>query len=126
MAVDTTGVPFLIKAGLEFIRPKGQLLQVGSAPMDFKLEIPPFSFMITGKTYRGVIEGESNPPEYVPKMIQWYKEGRFPVDKLVKFYKAEEFDKGLHEMVSKLTSRFGAFSDGRQHTGETIKPVLLW
>ncbi|PNS19351.1 hypothetical protein CAC42_2528 [Sphaceloma murrayae] len=110
VAVETTGVPALIKAAVEYTRAKGQVLQVGSAPPDFKLEVECFGYMVSGKSYRGVIEGESNAPEYVPKMIQWYREGRFPLDKIVKFMDAKEFDKGLHEM----------------HTGETIKPVILW
>ncbi|TKX20988.1 S-(hydroxymethyl)glutathione dehydrogenase-like protein 1 [Elsinoe australis] len=110
VAVETTGVPALIKACIDFTRIKGQVLQVGSAPTDFQLELNAFGFMPTGKTYRGVIEGESFAPEYVPKMIQWYREGRFPIDKFSKFMDAAEFQKGLHEM----------------HTGETIKPILLW
>lgn len=103
-------MPALIKASIDFTRIKGQILQVGSAPTDFQLELNAFGFMPTGKTYRGVIEGESFAPEYVPKMIQWYREGRFPIDKFSKFMDAAEFQKGLQEM----------------HTGETIKPILLW
>jgi len=84
--------------------------QVGTAPADFKLDIHVLPFMIAGKQYRGVIEGESDKVEYIPKMIQWYREGKFPIDKMIKFMPAEQFEQGLHEM----------------HTGETIKPVLLW
>ena len=58
----------------------------------------------------GAIEGQAYPPKYVPKMIQWYREGRFPVDKLMKFMPAHEFEQGLKEM----------------HDGVTIKPILLW
>lgn len=43
-------------------------------------------------------------------MIQWYREGRFPIDKMMKFIKAEEFEQGLKEM----------------HDGTTIKPIMLW
>ena len=58
----------------------------------------------------GAIEGNATPSKYVPQMVQWYREGKFPFDKLIKFLPAEEFERGLHEM----------------HTGETVKPVLLW
>ena len=68
--------------------------------------------MLTGtnKTYMGAIEGGSVPSEYVPKMVKWYREGKFPFDKLIKLMPAEEFENGLHEM----------------HTGVTVKPVLTW
>ena len=104
--VETTGAPFLIKAGLDYLRPRGLMCQIGTAPFGFDLEFNCFGFMVAGKTYRGVIEGESRPWEFVPKMIRWYREGRFPVDKLVKFLPVEEFQRGLHEMVSLLSFSF--------------------
>lgn len=66
--------------------------------------------MVAGKSYRGVIEGEAYPLDFVPKLIQYYREGKFPIDKFIKLMDAKDFEQGLHEM----------------HTGETIKPVLLW
>lgn len=110
IAIDTTGVPALITAMLQFIRNKGKAIQVGSAPFDFKLEVEVFSHMVQGKQYIGAIEGESYPPEYIPKMIQLYREGKFPFDKLMKVMPAEEFPRAIKEM----------------HDGTTIKPILTW
>ncbi|KAK3061286.1 hypothetical protein LTS18_006606, partial [Coniosporium uncinatum] len=83
---------------------------VGSAPLDGTLTIPIFEFMVLGKRYVGAIEGHATPSKYVPQMIQWYREGRFPVDKLVKTFPAEEFEKAIHEM----------------HDATTVKPVIVW
>lgn len=110
ITIDTSGVSALIEAGVEFTRNFGKYIQVGSAQPDFELKVNVFTFMCTGKQIIGAIEGDSVPADYVPKMIGWYREGKFPFDKLVKFLKAEEFETALHEM----------------HTGETVKPVLLW
>jgi Zn-dependent alcohol dehydrogenase len=110
VVIDTTGVPALIQAGLESARQMGRVVQVGSAPFEFNLEINVFSYMMRGVQYLGAIEGQAYPPEFVPKMVQWYREGKFPIDKLVKFMPAEEFEKALEEM----------------HSGTTIKPILTW
>lgn len=110
ITIDTSGAPPLITAGVEFTRNKGQYIQVGSAPHDFNLEINFFTFMLSGKQIMGAIEGQAYPPEYVPKMIQWYREGRFPIDKLMKLIPADDFEQGLKEM----------------HDGTTIKPILCW
>lgn len=110
VTVDTTGVPDLIKAGVEFTRNRGKIIQVGTAPMDFNLELNLFTFMLTGKQFLGAIEGQAYPPEYVPKMIQWYREGKFPIDKLMKLIPADDFQQGLKEM----------------HDGSTVKPILCW
>lgn len=110
VTVDTTGVPFLIQAAIQFARNRGKVVQVGTAPFDFKLEIPVFDFMVRGIQYIGAIEGQAVPTSFVPKMVQWRKEGKFPVDKLMKLMPAEDFEKAVHEM----------------HSGETIKPILCW
>ena len=110
VTIDATGVPALIKAGVQFTRNRGKIIQVGVPPPDFKLEIETFQFLFAGKEFIGAGGGYAYPPEYVPKMIQWYREGRFPIDKLMKFMPADDFEQGLKEM----------------HDGTTIKPVLLW
>ncbi|KAK3109618.1 hypothetical protein LTR53_016939 [Teratosphaeriaceae sp. CCFEE 6253] len=110
IAIDTTGAPPLINAGVQAIRNHGRYIQVGSAPFDFQLEFNMFEFMVAGKSVAGAIEGSAYPPEYVPKMIQWYREGKFPIDKLCKFMPAEDFEQALKEM----------------HDGTTIKPILCW
>jgi Zn-dependent alcohol dehydrogenase len=43
-------------------------------------------------------------------MIQWYREGRFPVEKIIKYYRAEDWMQALADMKS----------------GLTIKPVLTF
>ena len=110
VAMDTTGFLPLIKHAVEFTRQKGKIIQVGSAPFEAELELPIFAFMVSGKQYIGAVEGDSRPEEYVPQMIRWYREGRFPVDKLVKVMKAEDWNQAIEEM----------------HEGSTIKPVITW
>lgn len=108
--IETTGVPALIKSAVEQTRLGGTVIQVGSAPADFQLEIQVFVFMVQGKTYKGAIEGNATPKDFIPQLIKWYREGRFPFDKLIKMMPAADFERGLEEM----------------HSGETVKPVLLW
>jgi Zn-dependent alcohol dehydrogenase len=110
VTVDTTGAPALVKAAIEFAGPVGKVCQVGTCPFDFKLEVEVFSYMIRGIQYIGAIEGQAYPPEFVPKMVQWYREGRFPIDKMIKIMPVDKFNDALHEM----------------HEGSTIKPVLAW
>lgn len=110
ITLDTTGVQKLIEAGVEFTSNYGQYIQVGTAPPDAKLEISIFKFMATGKRFIGAVEGQVIPQEFVPRMIGWYRDGRFPVDRLMKMFQAEEFEKAIDEM----------------HDGTTIKPVITW
>ncbi|KAF4544010.1 alcohol dehydrogenase [Lasiodiplodia theobromae] len=110
ITVDTTGFLPLIQRAMDFTRIKGKLIQVGSTPFDAKLDIHIFQFMVGGKQYIGAVEGDVVPAKYVPQMIEWYRAGKFPVDKLVKFYKADEWEKAVDDM----------------HHGHTVKAVITW
>lgn len=59
-------------------------------------------------TLAGLSEGGSNPQTFTPELVQYYNEGRLPVDRLVKFYDFKDIHK--------------AFEDS--HNGVTIKPIL--
>lgn len=45
----------------------------------------------------GVIEGDSVPGEFIPRLIDLYRQGRFPFDKLVTEFKFGEVQKAVTE-----------------------------
>lgn len=106
-AVETTGVPEVFMNGLRSLAIGGTIAQVGvsSGPVTLDLN---FDVMWPSRTIVGVIEGESVAKIFIPQLIEYYKNGQFPFDKLVKFYDFEEIDQ--------------AFEDSR--IGTTIKPIL--
>jgi aryl-alcohol dehydrogenase len=65
--------------------------------------------LVLGLTVVGIIEGDSVPDEFIPELIELYRAGRFPIDKLV-----TTFD------FTKINDAVAA-----QHRGEVLKPVLV-
>ncbi|MDR1380645.1 MAG: zinc-binding dehydrogenase, partial [Tannerella sp.] len=59
-------------------------------------------------TLSGLTEGGSDPQTFIPELAGYYREGKLPVDKFVKFYDFKDIEK--------------AFDDS--HAGITVKPVL--
>ncbi|OOF89936.1 hypothetical protein ASPCADRAFT_410507 [Aspergillus carbonarius ITEM 5010] len=110
VTLETTGVPELVAGGIRMTANKGRIVQLGTAPETAVLNLPIHEFMVAGKQYMGVVEGDVVPREFVPKMIEWVKAGRLPLHKIVGFYPAEDFEAAIRDMKS----------------GRTIKPVLLW
>lgn len=105
-AIDTTGVPPVVRQSLHSLRPLGVSAVVGVTPT---MEIDVHNdIMAEGKAMIGVIEGDAVPKLFIPKLIEYYKKGLFPFDKLIKFY---EFDK-INE----------AFADSK--AGVALKPIL--
>ncbi len=105
-AIETTGVPLVVKQSLNALRPLGTVAIVGITP-EMSIDVHN-DLMAEGKSMIGVIEGDSIPRVFIPQLIAYYKAGQFPFDKLVKFYDFEDINQ--------------AFADSA--SGVTIKPVL--
>ena len=50
-----------------------------------------------GRSLRGIIEGDSVPDVFIPRLVELYKQGRFPFDKLISFYKLEDINKAVED-----------------------------
>ncbi len=105
-AVESTGAPPVVRQCLNALRPLGEAAIVG-VTSEMKIDVHN-DLMAEGKSMIGVIEGDSVPRVFIPKLIEFYKAGQFPFDKLVKFYEFEQINK--------------AFEDSAN--GVSIKPIL--
>ena len=45
-----------------------------------------FQFLASGLTIKGIIEGDSHPDIFIPELMEYFKAGKLPVDKLIKTY----------------------------------------
>ncbi|MBO9687567.1 MAG: NAD(P)-dependent alcohol dehydrogenase [Mitsuaria chitosanitabida] len=110
-ALDTTGQPAVIEtAFLKLLRPRGTLVCAGVGKPDAVLTLPHNLVMLSGKTLRGTIEGDADPRTFVPRMVGWYREGRLPLERIVRTYPFEAIDEAVADMVS----------------GRVVKPVLVF
>ncbi|GEP80760.1 NAD(P)-dependent alcohol dehydrogenase [Staphylococcus carnosus] len=107
-AVETTGVPEVVLSSIRSLSVSGECATVGVGSKELSINITE-EIMVPGKTLRGVIEGNSNPHIMIPKLVEFFKQGIFPIDKLIKFYNFDSISK--------------AFEDSKN--GQTIKPVLV-
>jgi aryl-alcohol dehydrogenase len=64
--------------------------------------------LINGQTIRGVVQGDSDPHVLIPALVDWYRQGRFPIDRLVRFYDFSDINAAIADSAA----------------GRTIKPVL--
>lgn len=91
--IDTTGSNFLIKKALEILRPAGECVLVG---IGGKIELDLMQdLLLNSKKLSGLVEGDSKPQEFIPKLVRYYKEGRFPFDKLTKFFDFDQINEAF-------------------------------
>lgn len=108
--IDTTGEPEVMKQGLTALTIKGQFAVVAMGTKTIKELSPMIDILAASKSISGIIEGDSVPQEFIPEMIDLYHAGRFPIDKIVKFYKPEEINQAIKASVE----------------GSTIKPIIVF
>lgn len=106
--LEATGVPMLILQGIRSLRARGVMAVVGVGP-DTTLNIHD-ELIPPNRTIMGVVEGDTIPKLFIPELIEYYKAGKFPFDKLIKFYSFDQLNEAIDDM----------------HSGETIKPVITF
>ena len=55
------------------------------------------NLMLPGKAIRGILEGESVPDILIPQLIELNAQGRFPFEKLTKFYSLDQINQAAQD-----------------------------
>ncbi len=105
-AVDCTGSGKSVRTSLVSVRPLGTCAVVG-ATQELTIHVEN-ELMGAAKTLGGVVEGCCVPQLFIPKLLEFYRAGRFPFDRLVTYYPFEETN--------------AAFADTK--VGRVVKAVL--
>ena len=106
--IDTTAIPEVVKQAQQSLAVRGTLVVLGLGAEEYPLDA--IDLLQGGKTVRSSIEGDSDPQEMVPRLIEMRAAGTFPMDDLVTTYPADQ----INQAVADVTS------------GAVVKPVLLW
>ncbi len=103
--LDTTGANVVIDQAVRSLESFGKLATVVT---DYTFEVPLEMLALKGGSIIGTSQGDATPQEFIPQMIEYYKKGQFPFDRMVKYYDFDEINKAFEESES----------------GSVIKPVL--
>lgn len=105
-ALNTTNVAPVYQASLEVLGMQGEAAFVTALPKPLPVNLQ--HLLSGGRALRGIIQGSAAPRLAIPMMIDYWRQGRFPIDRLIKHY----------DFADIAT----AFADCE--AGRTIKPVL--
>lgn len=107
-AFDTTGRSDVLTGIMGALAPKGVLGIVGIPAPGSPLPGDLGTVLTFGQTVRGIIEGDSDPDVFLPELIEHWRAGRLPLEKLVKTYAFADINTAIAE----------------QHHGDCVKVVL--
>jgi aryl-alcohol dehydrogenase len=107
-SVDTTGVPSVIQQAVYCTGPGGVCGLIGAPPFGTEVSLDVNLVMAMGRTVRGIVEGQSVPDVFLPRLIELWRQGRFPVDRIMAHYSFEDIDLAVRDAEE----------------GRVVKPVL--
>lgn len=104
---NTTTVPEVHTWALEALAMNGTAGFVAAPRGEWQPQM--FAMLAGGRQLRGILGGDAHPGLFIPRLAEFWRQGRFPFDRLLTFYPFAEIAR--------------AFADA--HSGKAIKPVLL-
>jgi aryl-alcohol dehydrogenase len=54
--------------------------------------------LMNGRTVTGILQGDSIPGLFIPKLIELYSQGRFPFDRMITFYPLDEINEAVADV----------------------------
>ena len=108
---DATGNVQVMRAALESAHKGwGESIIIGVAPAGAEISTRPFQ-LVTGRSWRGTAFGGARGRTDVPKIVDWYMDGKIEIDPMITHtMPLEDINKGFELM----------------HSGESIRSVVLY
>jgi aryl-alcohol dehydrogenase len=106
--LEATGSPDAVRAAVDSLVPCGVCGVVGAPAFGTEVSLDVTHLMTGGRVVRGIVEGDSVPGQFIPRLVELWSAGRFPVDRLMRHYDFDQIDIAAHDA----------------ETGAVIKPVL--
>lgn len=104
---NTTNAPPVHSAALEVLAMNGTAGFVAAPLGEWSPQM--FALLAGGRQLRGILGGDANPRTFLPQLAEYWRQGRLPFDRMLKFYPFAEIER--------------AWADAK--SGAAIKPVLL-
>jgi aryl-alcohol dehydrogenase len=100
-SLECVGNPNVLRQAVDVLPRCGVCGLLGAVPPGTEVKLD-MDLIMNGRTVRGIIEGDAIPDLFIPKLIELYAQGRFPFDRLIKFYPFEDINKAVEDMEKGL------------------------
>ena len=107
-SLESSGVPQVLRQAIDALGTMGTCGIVGAPKLGVEASFDVNQVMIPGKRIMGIVEGSSVPQIFIPQLVELQRQGRFPFEKLVKYYDFDQINEAVEDAEA----------------GRTIKPIL--
>lgn len=106
--LESSGRPEVLRQAIDALGIQGTCGIVGAPKLGTEASFDVNMVMVPGKRIMGIVEGDAVPQLFIPELVALHAQGRFPFDRLVKFYDFADINQAVADSES----------------GTTIKPIL--
>jgi aryl-alcohol dehydrogenase len=106
--LECSGRAAVLRQAIDSVGLLGTCGIVGATPEGTEASFNVNDVMIPGRRIMGIVQGDVVSRTFIPELIGLYRQGRFPFDRLVKFYSFDQVNQAMAD----------------SEAGVTIKPIL--
>ena len=106
-SLECVGNPKVLRQAVDVLPRLGVCGLTGVVPPGTEVSLD-MDLIMNGRTVRGILGGDAIPDLFIPKLIELYRQGKFPFDRMITFYPFDELNQAVEAMEK----------------GRVIKPVL--
>ena len=107
-SLECSGRAQVLRQAIDALTILGMCGIVGATKMGTESSFNVNDVMIPGKRILGIVQGDVVANSFIPKLVDLYLQGRFPFDKLCRFYSLDQVNEAMAD----------------SERGVTIKPIL--
>jgi aryl-alcohol dehydrogenase len=107
-SLETSGVAGVLRQAVDVLGPDATCGLIGAPPLGTEERLDVNGVLSVGRGIKGIVEGHSVPQVFIPKLIELWRAGRLPVDRLVRAYDFDQINQAADDALA----------------GEVVKPVL--
>jgi aryl-alcohol dehydrogenase len=108
-AVETSGRLPVLDQAISSLTSAGTCVVVGAPPLGSQIPVDVPNLLGRGIRLRGTNQGDSNPRQFIPRLVELYRRGRLPFDRLIRSYAFDQINVAAQDATE----------------GRTIKPVMI-
>jgi aryl-alcohol dehydrogenase len=106
--VETSGRLSVLDQAISSLSSAGTCVVVGAPPLGSQIPVDVPNLLGRGIRLLGTNQGDSNPRQFIPRLIELHRQGRLPFDKLIRSYAFDQINAAAQDAAE----------------AQTIKPVM--
>ncbi|MFE1597735.1 NAD(P)-dependent alcohol dehydrogenase [Methylobacterium sp. ID0610] len=95
-SLETSGNLTALRQAVDSIQIMGECGMIGAPAFGSEIGFDTWGLLL-GRKIRGICEGDAVPKLFIPKLVELHRQGRFPFDKIVRFYDFKDINQAVED-----------------------------